>query len=179
MVEGVVDAGAMDRPAIAILVEAGEWPAESALRQLAERAVEAGLEALHEGVGARRPSPLPDPPPQGGRELSILFTHDAGIQRLNKTFRGKDKPTNVLSFPQGSGLLLGDIVIAAETVRKEAALAKKAVEAHIAHLIVHGFFHLIGYDHAAADEAEAMEALERDALRRMGIADPYAAAQEQ
>jgi len=168
----------MNRLAIAILVEAGEWPEESALRQLADRVVGAAVE----GLGAF-------PPPQGGREsaalggresaeLSLLFTDDAHIRRLNKEFRGKDKPTNVLSFPQKSGPLLGDIALAWETVQNEAALANKPVEAHIAHLIVHGFFHLIGYDHAAAEEAEAMEALERDALRRMGIADPYAA-QEQ
>ena len=168
----------MDRPAIAILVEAGDWPEETALRRLTERAVQTAVGTLAEAGGAQRVSPLPDTPPQGGTELSILFTDDAHIQSLNKGFRGKDKPTNVLSFPQGSGPLLGDIALAAETVRNEAALAKKAVEAHIAHLIVHGFFHLIGYDHMAEEEAEAMEALERDALRRMGIADPYAA-QEQ
>jgi probable rRNA maturation factor len=174
----------MDMPAIAILMEAGEWPPEPALRKLAEAAVAAAVEAL----GAF-PRPLRGRVREGGRpplfrregegaELSILFTDNANIRNLNNRFRGKDKPTNVLSFPQESGPLLGDIVLASETVRNEAALAGKPVEAHIAHLIVHGFFHLIGYDHAAAEEAEAMEALERDALGRMGIADPYAA-QEQ
>jgi probable rRNA maturation factor len=119
--------------------------------------------------------------PQGGGELpeaevSILFTDDAHIQRLNAAWRGKDKPTNVLSFPQGAGPLLGDVVLASETVAREAALAGKPLEAHMVHLIVHGFLHLLGYDHEREDEAEEMEALERAALERMGIADPYAAA---
>jgi probable rRNA maturation factor len=165
----------MEKPAIAILVEAGEWPPKTALRKLAERAVGAAIEAL----GALpRPSRRLAQRGWDGAELSILFTDDAHIRKLNNRFRGKNKPTNVLSFPQESGPLLGDIVLAFETVGNEAALAGKPVEAHIAHLIVHGFFHLIGYDHAAAEEAEAMEALERDALGRIGIADPYAA-QEQ
>jgi probable rRNA maturation factor len=115
--------------------------------------------------------------PHEGGELSVLFTDDAPVQRLNAQFRGKDRPTNVLSFPQANGPLLGDIVLAWETVRDEAALAEKPLEAHMAHLIVHGFLHLLGYDHETDGEAEEMEALERAALRRMGIADPYAAAQ--
>ena len=115
---------------------------------------------------------------QAEGELSLVFTDDAAIQRLNRDYRGKDKPTNVLSFPQSGGPLLGDIVLAWETVSREAGLAEKPVKAHMAHLIVHGFLHLLGYDHEADEEAEEMEALERAALRRMGIADPYAAARE-
>ena len=131
----------------------------------------------------RRPYPAPSPSPQGGgesrrgpdSELSILFTDDAHIRRLNAAYRGKDKPTNVLSFPQAGGPLLGDVILASETVAKEAVLAQKPLKDHIAHLVVHGFLHLLGYDHEADEEAEAMEALERAALKRLGIEDPYAA----
>ena len=111
-------------------------------------------------------------------ELSILFTDDAAIQKLNAEWRGKDRPTNVLSFPQVSGALLGDVILAAGMVRDEAALAQKPLKDHMAHLIVHGFLHVIGYDHEADEEAEAMEAVEREALKRMGIADPYAPARD-
>jgi probable rRNA maturation factor len=181
---------------IEIAVQAGDWPGEAELRELAEAAVGAAVEVVRneetprnpspspsrqgggEQRGGSRPSPLSGPPPQGGRELSILFTDDAHIQRLNRDFRGKDKPTNVLSFPQPAGPLLGDIILAFETVRDEAALAGKALKEHMAHLIVHGFLHLIGYDHETDEEAEEMEALERAALARIGIADPYAAAQD-
>ena len=160
-------------PALDILVEAGDWPPESELRALAEEALGAALAAL----GGLVP-PLSLATGEEPAELSILFTDDAAIQRLNAQYRGKDKPTNVLSFPQASGPLLGDIVLAWETVSREAALAEKLLRAHMAHLIVHGFLHLIGFDHEAEEDAEEMEALERAALRRMGIADPYAAARE-
>ena len=148
-----------------IAIEAGEWPDEARLCALAETAVAAAEAAL----GAARPR-------SGGRELSLLFTDAAAIRGLNARYRGKDSPTNVLSFPQATGPLIGDIVLAAETVAREAALAEKPLEDHIAHLIIHGFLHLLGYDHGADAEAEEMEAFERAALKRMGIADPYAAA---
>ncbi len=159
-------------PSIEIAVEAGDWPPEDELRAVAERAIAAALAVLRDGSG---------PPPRAlaeGTELSILFTDDAAVQKLNAAWRGKDKPTNVLSFPQASGPLLGDVILAAETVRDEAALAQKPLRDHMAHLIVHGFLHLIGYDHEADAEAEAMEAVEREALARMGIADPYAPARD-
>jgi probable rRNA maturation factor len=155
-------------PEIDLRVEAGGWPPEKELRRLAENAIKAAVETL---------APLPEPPRQGGREISLLFTDDAEIKRLNASYRNKNTATNVLSFPQDSGPLLGDIVLGFETVAKEAALAKKPLDAHIAHLIVHGFFHLIGYDHQVPEEAEIMEDLERAALRTIGIADPYATAE--
>ncbi len=161
---------------VAIVVEAGDWPPHSELHALAKSAVAASLAALQvvdAPLGGSR-TPLQD---EAG-EVSLLFTDDAAIRRLNAAWRGKDKPTNVLSFPQASGPLLGDVILAAETVRGEAALAQKPLRDHMAHLIVHGFLHLIGYDHEADREAEAMEALEREALQRMGIADPYAPAQD-
>jgi probable rRNA maturation factor len=107
-----------------------------------------------------------------------LFTNDAAMRKLNAEWRGKDKPTNVLSFPAARGPLLGDIALAAETVAREARLADKPLEDHIAHLIIHGFLHLLGYDHEVERQAEEMEALERSALSRMGIADPYAPARQ-
>ena len=170
-----------DRIAIDISVEAGGWPSEDELRQSAENAVQAAAMAgALTGI-----NPSTNPSPQGGgepialvidAELSILFTDDAHVRRLNARYRGKDRPTNVLSFPQASGPLLGDIILAFETVEEEARLAGKQLKAHMAHLIIHGFLHLLGYDHEGEAEAEAMEALERAALARIGIPDPYAAA---
>jgi probable rRNA maturation factor len=181
----------MECPEIAITVAAGDWPPQAALTTIAERAVRAACAAMRE-PGEQLPFPA-------ARELSIVFTDDAGIRRLNREWRGKDSATNVLSFPQafpqaggpqaggpepggmilgensGSGLL-GDVILAAETVRGEAVLAGKPLEDHMAHLIVHGFLHLLGYDHEADDEAEKMEQLERLALKGMGLPDPYASA---
>lgn len=166
---------------IDISLEAGAWPSEAALRGLARSAIEAAAAELDE-FPAGLPSAAVDGSPRrpGGTalhpELSLVFTDDDRIRRLNKDFRGKDRPTNVLSFPQGAGGLLGDVILAAETVHREAALARKPLEDHMAHLIIHGFLHLLGYDHEDDQEAETMEALERAALKRMGISDPYAAA---
>jgi probable rRNA maturation factor len=173
-------------PTIEIAVEAGDWPPEAALRDIADNAVAAAVETMARDLSPLPPSPRlrrasPGPPPQGGRagafELSILFTNDRAMRELNAKWRRKDKPTNVLSFPQASGAMLGDIVLAAETLAREAALADKPLEDHMAHLIIHGFLHLLGYDHEDEAEAEKMEQLERAALARIGIADPYAAAQ--
>jgi probable rRNA maturation factor len=159
-------------PNIEIAVEAGDWPPAEELQNIAERAVAAALAVLRDG------SHLPARALAVGSELSILFTDDAAVQKLNAEWRGKDRPTNVLSFPQVFGALLGDVILAAGTVRDEAALAQKPLKDHMAHLIVHGFLHVIGYDHEADEEAEAMEAVEREALKRMGIADPYAPARD-
>ncbi len=154
--------------AIDILVEAGEWPDESALALLAEQAVSSVVAELGKGS-------------EGSPELSLVFTDDPHIQKLNADWRGKDGPTNVLSFPAfpvppGAGLppMLGDIVLAAKTVSREANLDGKPLEHHIAHLIIHGFLHLVGHDHETEAEAEAMESIERRALARLAIPDPYA-----
>jgi len=150
------------------MVEAGDWPEPEALFALAGRAVQA---AAQEADGA-----LPE-----GAEVSILFTDDAHIRTLNAEWRGKDKPTNVLSFPAGPAFpggvqppILGDIVLARETILREADEQAKPFEDHLCHLIVHGFLHLLGYDHETDDEAEAMEAMERQILEGLAIADPYA-----
>ncbi len=120
-----------------------------------------------------------------GGEVSLVLTDDAAIRALNRTWRGKDAPTNVLSFPAPGAeagtqppsmpRMLGDIVIAYETVRREAAAERKPFEHHLAHLAVHGFLHLLGYDHETESEAESMERLERRILKGLGVSDPYAA----
>jgi probable rRNA maturation factor len=120
----------------------------------------------------------------GDAELAVMLTDDSGIRTLNSNWRGIDKPTNVLSFPalqptaarqpEDAPRMLGDIAIAYETTRKEADGEGKPFDHHLSHLAVHGFLHLIGYDHETEDEAEAMEALEREILAQLGIPDPYA-----
>ena len=113
-------------------------------------------------------------------ELTIRLTDEEESQALNSEYRGKDKPTNVLSFPfempPGIPLeLLGDLVICVGVVEQETKEQEKTTEAHWAHMVIHGCLHLLGYDHIKDDEAEEMEALERDLLASLGYPDPYAA----
>ena len=113
-------------------------------------------------------------------ELTIRLTDEEESQALNREYRGKDKPTNVLSFPfempPGIPLeLLGDLIICVGVVEQEAQEQAKTTEAHWAHMVIHGCLHLLGYDHIKDDEAEEMEALERDLLASLGYPDPYAA----
>jgi probable rRNA maturation factor len=149
------------------------WPPGPDWADLAERALEAVLDLAPE-LDSQRLS------------ASLLFTSDAEVQTLNKEWRAKDKPTNVLSFPMleradllvlskdGAPEMLGDIALAFETCAREAAEKGASLEHHAAHLIVHGLLHLAGLDHElSAADAEAMEALETKALAKMGIADPY------
>src|SRR6266851_6038510 len=121
-------------------------------------------------------------PPPAPIELGITLTDDAGQRRLNRRFRGRDLPTNVLAFaawepgarvPPGAPLLLGDIVLAFETVAREAAEQGKPFADHLRHLIVHGVLHLLGCDHQTADEASIMEPLETSILAKLGVPDPY------
>jgi probable rRNA maturation factor len=121
-------------------------------------------------------------------EVAILLTTDAKLQSLNLQFRGLDKPTNVLSFSalttdfpplmKGQPLFLGDIAIAAETVFREAYEQNKTVSDHLAHMIIHGTLHLLGYDHEDEEEAQEMEDLERKVLATQNIADPYLAMEQ-
>ena len=113
-------------------------------------------------------------------EISVLFTSDEEVRELNRAWRGKDSATNVLSFPMAAPAeiadapMLGDVVLAHGVCAREAAEKKVSIEAHAAHLVVHGTLHLLGYDHEQGDEAaEEMESLERRALARIGVADPY------
>ena len=112
-----------------------------------------------------------------GVEVSLLFCDDSRIQGLNRNFRGQDKPTNVLSFPSPDSLetarFIGDIAVAYETVAREAHEQGNTLEQHCRHMIVHGFLHLLGYDHEDEAEAEAMETMEIHILRRLGVDNPY------
>src|SRR4051812_38142395 len=115
-----------------------------------------------------------------GREadggLAVLLTDDAAVQRLNAAWRGLDKPTNVLSFPAATAVgnrHLGDIAIAFETTAREASGEGKPLTDHLSHLAVHGFLHLVGYDHESDADAETMERLERTILAHLNVPDPY------
>jgi probable rRNA maturation factor len=119
-------------------------------------------------------------------EVSVVFAGDATVRRLNRTWRGQDKATNVLSFalaeedgaplPADAPIILGDVVLARETVLREAAEQGKLAWDHTRHLIVHGVLHLVGHDHGEDGTATAMESLEASILASFGIADPYAPA---
>jgi len=119
----------------------------------------------------------------GEVEIAVRLTSDKELAALNYQYRGLDKPTNVLSFAaldtdgpallDGTPLFLGDIAIAGETVIREAREQEKAVKDHLAHMVVHGTLHLLGFDHETDDDAEKMEAYERDILRSFDISDPY------
>ncbi|MBB4063812.1 rRNA maturation RNase YbeY [Gellertiella hungarica] len=154
-------------------VEEGNWQDEAALEAFSTRILEhaAGYLATREGQPFG-PAPI---------EVSLVFTDDASIREINSEWRAQDKPTNVLSFPAfplepggKPGPMLGDIVLARETIEREAADLGKPVEEHLTHLLVHGFLHLFGYDHMDAEEAEEMEGLETRILAELGISDPYA-----
>ena len=115
---------------------------------------------------------------RGVSELSIVLTDDAEQQGLNRDWRGIDKPTNVLSFPQIEPFgpvtgILGDIVLARETLEREAAELDKPFTDHYTHLVVHGFLHILGYDHVDEAQALVMEGLETQILATLGIPDPY------
>lgn len=106
------------------------------------------------------------------RELAVVLASDAMVKELNHTYRGKNKPTNVLSFP-GEGASLGDIVLALETVKKEAAAQGKSVRDHTIHLLVHGVLHLLGHDHEKEKNAAKMENEEIKILKKLGVKNPY------
>lgn len=108
-----------------------------------------------------------------GTEVSVVLTDDAHIQILNRDYRGKDKPTNVLSFPQEERSMLGDIILSIDTLKKESDEQGKPLLAHVSHMLVHGCLHLLGYDHESEDEAQEMEALEIRILDGLGIKNPY------
>ena len=106
--------------------------------------------------------------------VSVLFADDAAVQALNRTWRGKDAATNVLSFPAPAGFgMLGDIALALETLTTEAAAQGKTLKAHTSHMIAHGFLHLLGHEHDEDEAAEKMEARERTILASLGLPDPY------
>lgn len=151
---------------IDILIEAEGWPEEEALLLVAQKAVDTAWKSLFTD--------------DGNSELSLVFTDDASIRELNAQWRNMDKATNVLSFPAfpvkagaKPGPMLGDIVIARETVMREASEEDKPFDHHLNHMIVHGFLHLLGYDHEDDSDADIMEQWERDILAALAIPDPY------
>lgn len=152
--------------AIAVTIESDKWAARLP-----------GAEALVED--AARAALLAAPPPIDPAELSIVLADNALVQTLNSTYRGKDVPTNVLSFPQEPIVLpgipapLGDVFLAFETIASEASAQGKTLNDHVTHLVVHGVLHIVGFDHETDSDAETMEDLERRILGVMGVADPY------
>jgi probable rRNA maturation factor len=145
---------------IAVLVEAPEWRKES-------RGFPAQLRRAAQSVfDATRKPP---------KDLAILLADDARLEALNAQFRGKAKPTNVLSFPANGDDYLGDVAIAYGITAREARETGKSIHDHALHLAVHGVLHLLGYDHESAREARIMEPLEIAILAKLGIADPYRA----
>ncbi|WP_221792652.1 rRNA maturation RNase YbeY [Aquisediminimonas sediminicola] len=153
------------------------WPKGEDWKALARKGVETAL--AHTPYARLATGRLPV-------EVAVRFTSDTEVHALNRDYREKDKPTNVLSFPmlspdevdaledgEGPEVLLGDIVLAVETCTREAADKQIAVSAHAIHLVVHGMLHLLGYDHLEDAEADAMEAIERQALSSLGLDDPY------
>lgn len=150
-----------------VIRDADEWPREDELVRICELAVAAACSQGEIFLG-------------DGCGVAILFADDERVRDLNSEFRSKDRPTNVLSFPsigdgvRGEPTHLGDIVLAYETVAREAEEGGKPLEHHVAHLVMHGFLHVLGYDHESEAEARVMEALETRALATLGIPDPYA-----
>jgi probable rRNA maturation factor len=152
----------------------GDWDSSKGWEALAQRAAEAAIAESAFPQLAKSLRPV---------ELSVRLTNDAQVRALNALWRGKDKPTNVLSFPmaeadeleaiEGPELMLGDVVLAKGVCAAEAHEKRVALEDHAAHLIVHGTLHLLGYDHADDRAANDMEAREVKALARLGIANPY------
>ncbi len=153
---------------MSILVESDvsdDWDSSTDWPSLAERAVLAAI--AHSAF-----------PALADTEVSVKFTSDEEVRALNQAWRGRDSATNVLSFPMADSPegapMLGDVVLAAGVCAREAAERQVAVATHAAHLVVHGTLHLLGYDHESGDDdAEKMEAIERQALASLGIADPY------
>ena len=161
-------------PISEVLVVADCWQTEPDAEAVIQRAIATAAEIVNAGPGDTD---------FGEAELAVMLTDDSGIRTLNLNWRGIDKPTNVLSFPalqptgpagpEDAPRMLGDIAIAYQTTRSEADDEQKPFDHHLSHLAVHGFLHLIGYDHEKDDDAEAMENLETEILAQLGIPDPY------
>src|ERR1700761_3915372 len=162
--------GSFALPITEVLVVADAWQAEPDAEAVIDRAIATAAEIVDADIGEA--------------ELAVMLTDDDGIRTLNSNWRGIDKPTNVLSFPalppsgpsgpDDAPRMLGDIAIAYQTTRQEADEEQKPFDHHLSHLAVHGFLHLIGYDHEQDQEAEGMESREREILSQLGIPDPYA-----
>jgi probable rRNA maturation factor len=150
-------------PKIEFLIQSRHWRKQPGAAATIKKAIAAAAKAASTGRA----------------ELAIVLSDDSAIRALNRNWRGKDEATNVLSFPAlrngpRLGSYIGDIVIAYQTAAREAAAENKPFRDHLAHLAVHGYLHLIGYDHETDRAAERMERLERAILARIAVANPYA-----
>lgn len=151
-----------------VIHEGGDWSAISGIESVIQRAAEAAARMPGSGLA--------------GAGAALALSSNEHVATLNSAYRGKDGPTNVLSFPAGAAhplepgesRFLGDIIFAAETVAAEAASMGIMASHHLQHLVVHGLLHLAGFDHETEEEAVRMEALETEILATLGIADPYA-----
>ena len=158
------------RLSVTLVEEDGDWSGFGAIEEVVRQAAAA--------LARHRRLPI-----EQGSEASVVLGSDALVQRLNRTYRGTDAPTNVLSFPfqrppgagPEDGAYLGDVVLAAETVRLEADERGIEPRHHLQHLVVHGLLHLLGYDHQTDTAADEMERLEADILATIGVSDPHAA----
>jgi probable rRNA maturation factor len=145
-----------------VLVQSPKWEKHRGVAAAVRKAINAAADEISSPAG----------------EVAVVLTNDAAIRKLNKQWRKLDKPTNVLSFPATSSAVkknaaLGDIVIAYETLARESRDEDKKFAHHLSHLAVHGFLHLMGYDHQNDSDADAMEGLERAILARLRMPDPY------
>lgn len=161
---------ATPRVAVSVIVEHDAW--QEVIADPVSLLRRAAAAAVAEARRARRSRATWTP------TVAVALMDDRAMRKLNKAYRGKDKPTNVLSFPSGEAgegkrRRLGDVAIALGTVKREAKAQGKTVPDHVTHLMVHAVLHLLGYDHEADPDAEEMEAIERKALAALGIADPY------
>jgi probable rRNA maturation factor len=155
---------------IAVITRDPSWcEVEPQAEALARRAAQAAL--LRAGGPAADGAAL---------EAAVVLADDAMVRGLNRTYRGEDRPTNVLSFGNlddspaaGRPRLLGDVILARQTVGREAAEQRKSLADHLTHLVVHGVLHLLGYDHESEPQAEEMESLEIAILAELGVSDPY------
>jgi probable rRNA maturation factor len=148
-------------PSVDIQITSPQWDAEPLAEQTVRTAIAAAADELGTEAG----------------EVSVVLTDDAAIRTLNRDWRGIDKPTNVLSFPAAAGpgddRMLGDIVIAYETLARECHDEDRVFLQHLAHLTIHGFLHLMGYDHQTDSDADAMEGLESKIMTALNLPDPY------
>ncbi len=167
--DSATDAEPPERLTVVVVNEAGDWSAFAA----SERVIEEAAAALADHSSCRHTQ---------GAEATVVLGDDALVRALNKTYRGKDKPTNVLSFPfqvppgGARNGILGDVVLAVETVACEAAERGIPPAHHLQHLVIHGLLHLLGFEHETDFDAENMEQLETEILATLGVADPYASA---
>ena len=156
-----MNAAGRQAPKLDVLVESGLWKEPGKVKILLRRSIEQAATALS----------------TTDLEIAIVLTDDSAIRLLNRQWRGIDAATNVLSFPSedsgAHGRFIGDIVLAQQTIAREAGAERKPFAHHLAHLAVHGFLHLLGYDHENDKDAAVMERLECKILRRLAIPDPY------